>query len=93
MQVYTWTPEELESNLQIAKSILIEHLYNNGKIDEETYEDYARNYALLMRRPSFFSGFWSSLAGKKHGEDHIRFVLVKQESITEEIMKAEKDDK
>jgi hypothetical protein len=93
MQVYTWTSEEMESNLQIAKHTLIQNLYDRGKIDKETYTDYTNNYALLMRRPSFFSSFWSTLAGKKQGEDNMRFILVRQESIDEATMKAEKDEK
>lgn len=81
------------SNLQITKHTLIQNLYDRGKIDKESYEDYSSNYALLMRKPSFFSNVWSNLAGKRPGEDCIRFILVRQETINESLMKLEKNEK
>jgi hypothetical protein len=75
-EYYVWEGQSIEYNLQITKEVLLTNLFNNGHISKEVYDDYMLNYALQVKRPSFWNKFWKRLKGFE--DDKPIVVLVKQ---------------
>ena len=50
---------------------MLEHLYSDGIITAEDYKHYSMNYAIIIRKPSFFSNFWKK-------DNPAKYTLVKQ---------------
>jgi hypothetical protein len=78
-QSYTipvWEGEVIENNLQVAKQVMLNRLYDEGAISKEVYEDYIYNRAFIIRNPSFFHKMWGKLLGEDN--DNLHLFLVKQ---------------
>jgi hypothetical protein len=73
------TPEELEECLQRAKSVLIKHLYKKEVLTEEQYKSYMNEYALIVKKPSFFKRLVSKISPDKEEAEEYQIVLVKRE--------------
>lgn len=78
MDVYTLGTEELEATMNQVMGVTLHFLYKNKYIDESTYLDLNTNYAIILRRPTFFSKAWDMLKGKKE-TPHI--IIVKQQNL------------
>jgi len=79
MNLFSLSTEDLEIEINKGRYILLVSLYNNGLISKEVYEDYYRNHAIIIKRPSFFSDFWK----KRFNKDERRYILIKQKSLPE----------
>jgi uncharacterized protein YfkK (UPF0435 family) len=71
--------EELEEEVNKAKSVILTHLLNNKQISSQVYNDMTRNYGIIIKKPSFFGSWWKS----KKRKNVKQYVLVKQVSIPE----------
>jgi hypothetical protein len=77
-EIYTLTPEELEEILNQAMKATIGFLYDNDYIKSNEYNDLMTHYALLLKKPSFFSSAWKILKGK---EDRHHLIIIKQQNL------------
>lgn len=77
--IWSFAQTELEIAATDILKVVISHLLQEGKIDELTANDYLMNYAILVRKPSFFNKLWDKIF-KKYGVDPLaeRYVLVRQ---------------
>jgi hypothetical protein len=85
ISMYSFTREDIEDNAQAVKHVLLDILRKNGDITVEAWEEYSRNYAILCRKPTFFSSFWKKFASKEQ-ENSLQYIVVKQvnmEPVTE----------
>lgn len=82
LEKFKLLPSELEEEATKIKNLIIFHLYKQGYIDEKDYNDLSLNYAILVRKPSFFSSLWKCLLKSKK-EDELKYILVKQISLRE----------
>lgn len=78
--IYNYTHEDMEANLQIAKAVLISNLLSEGHITTEVHNDYIKNHALIIKKPSFFNAIWKKVI-KKDGHEGMRVILVRQLSL------------
>ena len=67
----------IEHLAQQVKHVFIYFLYNNGFINEDVAADLDKNYAILVKEPSFFSKLWKN-------EDKKCWIVVKQQSMTDD---------
>ena len=56
--MYELSVDMLESQVTIGKNIILDRLYKDGVITAEEYKHYSMNYAIVLRKPSFFSMLW-----------------------------------
>lgn len=89
--VYTYSHDHMEENMQIGKAVLLAGLHKEGHITNEVYLDYMKNYALIIKKPSFFNKVWEKLTrkGKEEGE---RIILVKQFSLSDDQVPKDEED-
>ena len=69
--------EDHERELNIGRRLILAELYNSGCIKRDVLDDYTHNYAIISKKPSFFSQFWKKFY--KKDEDH--YILIKQKSL------------
>ena len=79
MYTYNLTNEDLESEATGIKDMVVFYLHKNGHITDEVCEDMRLNYAIIVRKPSFFSKLWKSIINKN--DNVIQYILVKQVSM------------
>jgi len=72
---------DLEGEATKVKNLIINHLHNSNHINQEVYDDFILNYAVLVRRPSFFNRMWKKIMKVKE-EENLQYVLVKQVSMS-----------
>ena len=72
---------DLENNTPQIKTVILQGMYNNGDISEEVYEKYQMNYAVIVKKPSFFSKAMEKMLGKEDANKQ-RFFFVEQKSFT-----------
>lgn len=80
---YRLTTEEMEAYLNATKNILLEELYVEGLISKEVFENYTKHYVFIIKKPSFFGGFWKKLLSKSAEHEHI--ILVKELSLSKQL--------
>ncbi len=80
VSTYTLSTEQLEEQVNIVKTDLLIRLYNKGLIDEKAFNIYMKNYAYIIRKPSFFGKIWLDIFNSK---DTNRYILIKQVSFKE----------
>lgn len=91
MNVTWYAHEDLEDNLQIAKSVLILQLRDEGHLAEEVVAEYLMNRALIVKKPSFFNNIWKNIARDKDGKENMRIILVKQVNLKDREIAAAED--
>ena len=79
MYIYNLTTEQYEKEINVGRLIILGELYNKGIIEEDVYKEYAHDYCIVIRKPSFFSRFWKTF----YKDDKERYILVKQMSLIE----------
>jgi hypothetical protein len=89
--IYTYGHDDMEENLQIGKAVLLSGLFEEKHISKEVYLDYMKNYALIVKKPSFFNKLWEKLTRKGEKEGH-RIILVKQFSLKDDQIPTEDDE-
>lgn len=77
--VYSFTVETLEDQATTIKNIVIEVMFSKGMINQEDYHELLNNYAVIVKKPSFFGNIWNEFL-KKTG-DKVSYILVKQQSL------------
>jgi len=90
MHLYQFTLEQLETECNNVRRILIDKMYKQGLISEETYREYMLDYAFIIRKPSMFNSFWNGVLKQ---EDKTSYILVKQESFVDDMNDNPPDDK
>jgi hypothetical protein len=70
---------DLENNTPQIKTVILQGMYNNGDISEEVYEKYQMNYAVIVKKASFFCKAMEKVLGKEDANKQ-RFFLVEQKS-------------
>lgn len=90
--IYTLGTLELEETMNQTMGVTLQFLVDKKFITLEDYKDLMVNYAIILRRPSFFSKAWQILKGKKE-PPHI--IIVKQQNLrsNEDTQKEEKKPK
>jgi hypothetical protein len=86
IQTYNLITEELEEQATEIKNMVLQFLYDRGIIDKPICEDLALNYAIIIKKPSFFTKLW-----KKKTEDKLQFIIVKQCSIKNKVDENKKE--
>jgi hypothetical protein len=77
--VYSLTSEQYEKEVNVGRFIILRELYDKGIIELDVYEDYINNYAIIIKKASFFSSFWE----KFYSDNKERYILVKQQTLVE----------
>ena len=77
---YLYSDTELEAVMQNVKHSIVAHMVNNDIITKEVYEDWSLNYAILLKKPSFFAQAWSKFGWKDH-KDALSIIIVKQSTM------------
>jgi hypothetical protein len=76
--IYTLGTEELEDIMNQTIGVYLKFLLDNEYITTDQYNDLVINYAVILKRPSFFSKAWQILKGKSE-RPHI--IIVKQQNL------------
>jgi hypothetical protein len=79
MDLYSLTTEQYEKEINVGRLIILRELYNKEIITEDVYNDYTLNYAIIIKKASFFSSFWK----KFYNDSKERYILVKQQTLVE----------
>ena len=79
IETYSFTHTELELHMTDVKNLLVGFLHNKGLINDETAANVRNNYAVLLRKPSFFR----QLLGLRKKHDEPEVIIVKQETLIE----------
>jgi len=74
MKIFKFSNSRFDHEATKIKTTFIEFLYNEGIINYETYMELELNYAIIIKKPSFFSRFW--LRSKYPNEYH--YIVTKQ---------------
>jgi len=74
IDVYSLTEDELEVEVNSAKNLILSILFNDNVITAEQYKHYRVNYAIIIKKPSFFSRLWK----KVRNADDKQYVIVRQ---------------
>lgn len=85
INTYTYTDKDIESSANQIKNFILARLYERHEITKEVYENLTTNYAILCKKPSFFSKVWTKI----FGSDNLIYILVKQDSLTQPDQKDE----
>lgn len=72
---YSLSQDEFEEEVNKAKIVTLALLVNEGVITEEQFQEYNNNYAIILKKPSFFSKIWNKATKK---EEYRQFIMVKQ---------------
>jgi len=75
--VYEFTLEEYEQEINTGKQLILNKLFKDGILSAADYENYSLNYAIIIKRPSFFSQLWKQIYKK----DKKQYLIVKQDSL------------
>lgn len=65
-----------EANAMIIKNIVINQLYNDGKLSAEDADVYESEYMIVHRKPSFFKNLSNWL--KNDERERKEFIMVKR---------------
>lgn len=79
MNVYSLTTEDYEREINVGRMIILNELYKQDIIEEDVYKDYTNNYAIIIKKSTFFSSFWK----KFYNDGKERYILVKQQTLVE----------
>ena len=77
MNLYNLTESQYEETVNKGRLVILSHLVNEDVITQEEFEEYAYNYAIIVKKPSFFNSIWEKIYKK----DQSYFILVKQKSL------------
>lgn len=89
----SYTHEDMEANINVGKNALLGALVRQGVITEEAYKDWTDNYAIIIKKPNFFSSTWNKLVKKTDDNiDGLRVIVVKQISLNYEELKVNKKE-
>jgi len=73
---FAFTNSEFEEEMGKVKETILNFLYREGIITSKIYEDMILNYAIIIRKPRFFSKLWCSKF--KKNKDVMNYILIKQ---------------
>lgn len=92
MKLYSFTTEVLEQQTEVIKNVLLGFMVAKGMITEEVYNDLGNNYAIVIKKPTFFGSIWRKFLKEPDTESYI---LVKQQTLEqmETINKKEENGK
>jgi len=92
MKLYSFTTEALEQQTRVIKNLLLNFMLSKEMIDEKLYNDLENNYAIIIRKPTFFGNIWKRILVRA---DHVHYIIVKQQNLTrlEGKDKPKKEDK
>lgn len=81
IQTYQFTDRSLENQMTDVKNMLITWLYNKDYLNGEQADDLRDNFAVIVRKPSFF---WRLInAARRKMDKNPLMILVRQESLHE----------
>ncbi len=80
MDIFRWTTEEFEGNITTAKNVFVTYLYDSKYLTFEQAQDLTLNTAILVKKPTFFSGLWKHFNKKDH--DNLQFIVIEQKTIS-----------
>lgn len=81
IQTYQYTDRTLEAQMTDVKNMLVTYLLNKDYLNEEQADDLRDNFAIIVRKPSFF---WRLVnAARRKMDKHPLMILVRQESLHE----------
>lgn len=78
MKLYSFTTEALEEQTGVIKNLLLNFMVEKRIISEKVYNDFENNYAIIVKKPTFFGSMWKKILNKPDAESYI---LVKQQSL------------
>lgn len=91
MKLYSFTTEALEEQTMVIKNLLMNFMLSEKMIDEKLHADLQNNYAIIIRKPTFFGRIWKRFLTDPDAESYI---IVKQQSLQymeKKVIKGEKD--
>ena len=80
MKLYSFTIEALEQQIGVIKNLLLNFMVEKEMITEEVYNDLEINYAIIVKKPTFFGNIWKKLLMKPDQESYI---MIKQQSLNQ----------
>ena len=81
IQTYQYTDRALEVQMTDVKNILVTYLFNKDYLNEEQADDLRDNFAIIVRKPSFF---WRLInAARRKMDKYPVMILVRQETLYE----------
>lgn len=72
-QVWMLDADALSNEMLKVINIVIGNLYQEGKIDWETFEDYIYNYFIVAKKPSSITSWWNKIF--KIDEDTFKIIF------------------
>jgi uncharacterized protein YacL len=89
MKLYSFTSEALEQQTGVIKNLLLNFMVLKGMITQEVYDNLEKNYAIIVKKPTFFGIIWKKFLNKPDAESYI---IVKQQSLSQ-MEKNEEEEK
>ena len=90
MKLYSFTSEALEQQTGVIKNLLLSFMVSKRMINQEVYNDLEENYAIIVKKPTFFGTIWKKFLKEPNAESYI---IVKQQSLTQMEKSYEKEEK
>ena len=78
MQTYTFTGEELEECLDVAKLTLLQALVRDGKMEQEAADQWAKDHTIVRRSKGFFRTLSDLFAKEKADPERDCILIVKR---------------
>ena len=90
MKLYSFTTEALEEQIGATNNLLLNFMVSKRMISQKIYNDLKENYAIIVKKPTFFGRIWEKVLSKPDAESYI---IVKQQSLTQMKQSDEKEEK
>lgn len=90
MKLYSFTTEALEQQTGVIKNLLLNFMVYKGMISQDVYDDLEDNYAIIVKKPTFFGSIWNKWLMRADRESYI---IVKQQSLTQMERREDKEEK
>jgi hypothetical protein len=76
--VFTFSKDQFEEEVNRVKEMVIQQLFLEKSIDNQTRFEWLTHKAYIIKRPNFFGQFWNSIT---KNENHYRYILVEQKNM------------
>ena len=77
ISMYSFSARDLEEVCTDAKNMVLAFLLAEGKLTEDECVEYVEKYAFVVRKPSFFEGFFNRNKKKSKDDKGNAFYIVK----------------
>jgi len=74
MDMYSFTPEDLTTTANSVKEVLLDKLERDGLLKQPA-DDIAKNYVVVMHKPSWFGKLFASMCNT--GKNELKITVLK----------------